>query len=458
MLRTKIHSIKNLFRVLSYLLLPTFLGSTFFLLLAGALRAQTSPLLNPAINLTLQGHYLSYSQDHESYNISGFDNSQFEGSRSPGFSLGGIELEFSSNIDTYFYGHLTLGIHGEESAVESGAIEVAVELEEAYLKTLNLGKGTALKFGRMFLDLGYLNNYHSHDDYFVLRPLVNRAFLQGQHVGDGFLLTALSPSKEFFEVGLGAYRGGSYPSTSINNGASTGLLFLRTGGDTAKGSWKLGLSYLITNPRDRDASSSHGHDEEDAEHDDEEEGASGASGASGNSNIHNDIPVLFSGLSSLYVLDFKARWSPNRNFVNKGIEFRSEFFYREEYGDYSFTLDPAQTAKSLNTRATSFGYYVQVFFKFTREISFGYRYDELRPIKDFMNKYQNQADFQRTLLNSSSNERPHAHTLQFQYSFSEFSRVRAGYTRDASRSDKLIDNIYYVDFVASFGRHRPHKF
>ena len=59
--------------------------------------------------------------------------------------------------------------------VEDG--EVVVELEEAWAETLTLPGGLAIRMGRFFSSIGYLNQKHFHSWDFADQPMAYQAFL-----------------------------------------------------------------------------------------------------------------------------------------------------------------------------------------------------------------------------------------------------------------------------------------
>ncbi|HLT45176.1 MAG TPA: hypothetical protein VK000_11015, partial [Luteimonas sp.] len=123
---------------------------------ASAAPASSANAFNPAIMLVLNG---SVSDDD-------------------GFSLGESELSFAANIDDKFFGQLTLAVGNEDG-------EDHVELEEAYIDTTSLPGGLAVRAGRFFSNIGYLNSRHAHTDSFFDRPLAYEAFLGEQYGDDG---------------------------------------------------------------------------------------------------------------------------------------------------------------------------------------------------------------------------------------------------------------------------------
>ena len=391
-------------------------------------------LFNPAISIILDGGYVSTQKPVEEANeIDGFEDGFAEGIlEDKGFVLGHPELTFSGNLDPTFYGSFTIGFH-----------ENAVEIEEAFIETLALGLGTTIKLGRMLPTIGYLNEHHLHNDYFLTRPLLNQVFLGSSYFDDGIQISALAPTPEYLEIGIGAYKGALYPATAKDD-AGLYNLFMRVGGDAnANSSWRMGFYYVQASPEDRRVTA-HLHAEGEGEHEEEEH----ADEEEEEEHADEEDFFSFTGTSKLYGLDLKFETASNRNFANGGLEWRMSFFQREEEGDY---LGSHEGEEILANKANikQIGWYTQFVVKFNRNISLGYRYDQLMPTKDLP------VSLNDTVLDSSFS--PYKHILQFQYNFSEFSRVRIAYTHSEVSKD-VIDDQYSIYFTVSLGAHGAHKY
>lgn len=390
--------------------------------------AVTDNSFNPAVSVILDGGFARFSQDPEEYGIAGFDVSAAEGRvENEGFYTGHNELTLSSNIDSQFYGQATAVI-----AEHEGEFEVA--LEEAFIQTLGLPYGMVLKAGRFLPVIGYLNEHHLHQDFFVQRPLAYQAFLGGAFFDDGVQLSTILPIDTYMEVGVGAFRGRAQPATA-DDGVGALTAFARVGGDIGdSASWRVGLSYLGTTPENRVLGAGHGHGHEE-EHEDEEEEEEGH-------EEHGDR--AFTGDSDTIALDVKYEWSPNGNTTQQKLEVRGEVFYRQEDGVYADEED------SVVFDGKQLGAYLQASYKFHPNWSVGYRYDWLKPEEDL------DEELHETALDAEG-YKPKAHTVQVQYSTSEFSRIRASYTQNKARADET-DNQVLLNFVVSLGAHGAHKY
>ena len=182
---------------------------------------------NPSIGIVLNGKYSNFSK--KTSEIAGFAVGE-EGERgSEGFAIGESELNFSSNIDDKFFGHMTAAIVREDGSDK-------IELEEAYVETtpgLGLPTGLSLKAGRAFWKIGYLNEHHVHTDDFADRPLPYRVFVNKAFNDDGIQASYILPTDFYAEIGGGSYRGDDFPLGG-GDGNSNHSAYLRVGGDISE--------------------------------------------------------------------------------------------------------------------------------------------------------------------------------------------------------------------------------
>ena len=176
-----------------------FLGMMVFASLTLNSHAAKQGSSNPDISLILDGRVGSYSNDSD-YELPGFMLGGEASRGEKGFHIGHNELVISANIDDMFRGKLTTAIADHENETE-------VELEEAYLETLAIGKGITIKAGRFFSDIGYLNNQHGHAWDFMDAPLIYRGLFGDQLIDDGLQINWVVPSDLYFKLGVEATRG-----------------------------------------------------------------------------------------------------------------------------------------------------------------------------------------------------------------------------------------------------------
>jgi len=353
---------------------------------------------NPAISAVLMGGINGYTRNPATAKIAGFTQGEEAGLPNKGFSLGESELTFSSNIDNMFYGALTAAIN------ETGG-ETEIELEEAFIETLALPYGAKVKAGRFFPVLGYMNEIHAHADSFIDRPLPYRAFLGGSNFSDdGAQLSVVLPTNWFSEIGGGAYYGSAFPASDHGHGASAQTAFARMGGDIGTShSWLAGVSYLHSQATDRTTDD-----------------------------------VNFNGDTNLYIADAKYIWAPGGNPANESLTLQSEYFWRNEDGDYN----------AVGYDRNSNGWYAQAVYKFLPQWKTGYRFSSLDGAGI-------EPSLEGTSLDAMSHN-PYAHSALLEFDNSEFSSIRLQYTYD--HADQKSNNTAMLWYTISMGAHGAHKY
>jgi len=365
---------------------------------------------NPAISLNLSGIYGSFSQNPE-VAITGFALSPNDHGYSRSFNLGESELGISANIDPQFRGVATF-------ALEAGG---GLGVENAYVQTTSLGNGFNLKMGRFFSGLGYLNEQHAHYWDFVDQPLVYRTFWDNQLGEDGLQLKWLAPTDAYIELGAEVGRGRGHPGTDRqdNNGAGATALYAHLGDDLGVShSWRAGVSLYQTKRVDAEADAF-------------------------------DVKNSFSGDSRSTGVDFVWKYAPNGNSTMTNFKLQGEYFQRREDG--MLTYDTEGTPIPDSYSVTQSGWYLQSVYQFMPRWRAGLRYDQLN---------SGNAEVGTQLSNyvpASYQFTPTRSTLMFDYSPSEFSRLRLQLTQDNSR-EELSDNLLFMQYVMSLGAHGGHRF
>jgi hypothetical protein len=356
---------------------------------------------NPAISIILNGSLARHSLDPATFARSGFPLAGEAGPGERGFSLGESEVSLAANIDDKFYGQLTLAVHSEDGQDHLG-------VEEAYLDTTSLPDGLAVRAGRFFSNLGYLNSHHAHTDSFFDRPLAYQAFLGGQYGDDGVQLRWVAPTSTFLEVGGEMFRGQSFPSGGAQrDGLGTRTLFAHVGGDAGtENEWLAGVSMLKTRT---------------------------AGGEDG-----------FSGDATVYVADGTWKWAPAGNFKDGGITLRSEYLVDHRDGMY---VDPEDTGIAIPWVGKRRGAYVEGVYRINRTWDIGYRYDKLW------------ADDSGQLAGAPFNSTfdPYRHSIEATWRNSEFSLLRLQLSREKP-NPFASDNAIVLQYQASLGAHGAHKF
>ncbi|MDP3857647.1 MAG: hypothetical protein Q8Q73_07790 [Stagnimonas sp.] len=373
--------------------------------------ANSGNAFNPKISLILDGSYADYRRP-AAEGIPGFLLGEETGPRAEGLALGETELAIEANIDHSFHGWATLAVGAEGD----------IGVEEAYINTLALPHGLALKFGRFFSDIGYQNHQHAHAWEFVDAPLVYTALLGTQLGDDGLQLRWLAPTDLFLELGAEALRGASFPAGGDERpGIKAYTGFVHLGGDVGTGgSWRLGLSHLRADADDR---------------------RSGEASETG-----------FSGSSHLSILDAVYKWAPDGNAATTNFVAQAEYFYRREHG--ALVHDPEGSADFSNYRGSQQGFYVQGVYQFLPRWRVGARYDRLSA----SNRLDNPVAGTSLEQLAADGDDPRRYSLMADFSNSEFSRLRLQLNRDQSRPDGQSDDQVLVQYIFSLGSHPAHQF
>jgi hypothetical protein len=371
---------------------------------------------NPAISAVLQGVYTNLSQDPNQYSLSGFAPSGDIGPGKRGFSLAESELALSANVDDKFAGNLIFSLSPNNT----------VEVEEAYGLFTALPEGLTPKFGRFFSGLGYLNDQHQHVWDFTDAPLAYQAFFGGQYTNDGLQLKWLAPTDEFLEFGAEIGSGSGFPGTDRNkNGIGDFTVYAHTGGDVdVSNSWRAGLSYLQTRAQDRD------YNQTDA--------------------FGNDARLRFNGDSHVAVADFVWKYAPNGNAQNTNFKLQGEYLWRRENGDLTYDSDGALGAtQTSGYTSNQSGWYLQGVYQFMPYWRVGARFDQLSP---------GTVDYGSNAGNLDvATIKPKRGTIMFDYTPSEFSRLRLQFAQDKTRPG-VTDNEWFLQYILTMGAHGAHKF
>ena len=381
---------------------------------------------NPAVSLTLNGSYTRLSRDPNDYRIAGFLPSKGEIAPPPrSWSLGESELSIAANIDPLFRGQFTASV-----PPEGGGVDV----EEAFIQTLALGSGVTLKGGRFLSSIGYLNDQHAHAWDFADAPLAYKAFFANQLKNDGMQLKWLAPTQTFVELGAEAARGGPFPSSDRNkNGNTLGTLFVHAGDDIGLShSWRAGLSYVGTSPRER------AYDDTDS--------------------LGAAATKLFSGSSRTAIADFIWKWAPNGDASRTSFKLQGEYLRRSESGSLA-----SHSAAGLCAGACSGAYaarqsggYLQGVYQFAPRWRVGLRHDRM----DFGAVdigLVNNGTLAAADLPLLTPHNPKRNTAMIDWSPSEFSRLRMQFARDESRLGQP-DNQLWLQYIVSLGAHGAHKY
>jgi len=376
---------------------------------------------NPALSVILQGSVNSFSQDPDSYVLPGFQRGDEAGLAREGLTLNETELTVSTNVDPMFYAQSTMSLSDTGNGTE-------INIEEAFVDPIALPAGFGARFGRFYSAAGYLNQRHSHAWDFHDTPLVYRAFFGGQYGDDGVRLTWTAPTDLYLMLGTEALAGNGFPAgQSQSVGGDVHTLFAQVGGDAGDSwAWQAGASALLANA---------------------------------NKRAGNNDTTLFNGHSDLYGSQLVLKWAPNGNPQTHNLILQGEYYYRDESGNVA--VSDGVNAGSLAYKGNQTGWYTEAVYQFMPQWRAGLRYDRLA--SDNHLRVLDQGGFAdtTTLLRDSGlddgGNNPHRWTLMFDWSPSEFSRLRAQYDRDNSRPSSA-DNQWSLQYIMSLGSHGAHLF
>ncbi len=393
----------------------TVLAGCASLYTAAAYAAPAANTFNPRISLILQGTYADYSNTDEA-DIPGTVMGPETEFRPEGMSLAESELVLESNIDHRFHGWTTLALENEDG-------ETVVAVEEAYINTLALPAGFAMKFGRFYSDIGYLNTVHTHAWDFVDNPLAYRALLANQYGDDGIQLRWVAPTSLLVELGAEALRGDGYPGGGEDRGnINAWSAFAHVGGDAGVGgAWRVGLSHLRTDAVDRVTG--------------------------------EEVETAFTGDSQLSIVDAVYKWAPQGNATERSVVIQAEYLHRDESG--SVTADPEGSGDSSRYEGTQDGWYAQVIYGFMRNWRAGIRYGQVSSDNRLSKPV---AGTSLETLANAADDTPNRTSVMLDWSPSEFSRFRVQFNRDNSRPDEASDNQLFVQYIFSLGSHPAHQF
>ncbi|MGH8666191.1 MAG: hypothetical protein ACREUX_18170 [Burkholderiales bacterium] len=253
---------------------------------------------------------------------------------------------------------------------------------------------------------------------------------------DGVQLKWLAPTLLFVELGAEASSGDQFPGSERNkNGIGGGALFGHVGGDIgASTSWRAGLSYVRTSPRDRSY-----------------EDVDSLGGAVTNS---------FSGKARVWVADAVLKWAPDGNATRTNFKLQGEYFRFRQDGRLSYDDGGGSAAFGALTdgfASRQSGWYLQGVWQFMPRWRVGYRYDRLDSGSVDNAIVASRAGPSAADFGLLAPHDPGRNTLMLDWSPTEFSRVRLQLARDRSRVGES-DNQVLLQYIQSLGAHGAHRF
>jgi hypothetical protein len=347
-----------------------------------------------------------------------------------GFTLQNAELTFSGVVDPYFRGDANIVLQIDDAGATT------IELEEAYLTTLDLPYNLQVKAGQFFNAFGRINSTHPHTWDFVDQPvIVGRALGTDGYRAPGVQVSWLTPLPFFAEL-IGSIQ---------NAQGDTAPYFIGTEGSTVAGRTlvnrpirNLGdMVYLIRLKTSFDPS-------------DEVTIVPGLSALFGPNASAQDTST------QVYGADFYLKWKPLAN--DQGWPFVA--WQTEAMVQQYDAAEVIQTGVEVDRQKYlwDWGIYSQVVWGFMRPWTLGFRFDYANGLDDtFSNgSYSSLAD-------SLRDQRARA-SISLTYYPSEFSKLRVQYNYD--RSEFLVHEFnnprdassVWLQFEILFGAHGAHKF
>lgn len=366
--------------------------------------------LNPDITLLLDGRYISYNNSSK-YELPGFMLAEDARREDKGLQLGQSELLISDNIDDRIYAQLTTTLSALDGATE-------VMLDEAYIKTLNLNYGLALKAGRFYSDIGYHNNQHPYEWDFSDRPLIYRGLFGNVLLDDGLQFSWRPPISVEMIVGAEITRGDQFPSAGASNdGTGARAFFVKFHGQMGSAqSWSFGLSRWAAEVEERPSTAV---------------------------SETTAIPS-YSGNTTITGMDM--HWRLSRDNLDRDVlTFQAEFFVRDENGRVELTgSDPLQQSSYDGEQA---GWYAQAVYNPLMKWRLGIRHDQLGSHNDGNNPY-----VLRTSGIDDKGQHPRRTTVMIDYTQTQQSRFRIQYAVDESYQEN--DNIFMLQYQLLMGKSR----
>jgi hypothetical protein len=317
----------------------------------------------------------------------------------------------SATVDDKYYGALTASLQQADG-------ETSVELEEAYIETLDLPKGLKVKAGQFLSNIGYLNPIHAHAWDFNDTPLAYVVMLNAAYKDTGIQLRWVVPASLLVEIGGEIMRGDAFPGANgaASDGTGTSTLFVHVGGDVnASTSWRAGIAHLTTDANER-------------------------------TSVFAQGSAAFTGSSDLTIADFVWKWAKNGNARDRNYIVQAEYLHRREHGDVAVnTLSNGDELGSYG--GTQDGFYVQGVYLFRPRWRVGVRFDRLDASNDV------DVTAATPLLVAHT---PSRISVMTDFSNSEFSRLRLQVNRDDSRPQ--TDDQAVFQYIISLGAHGAHRF
>ncbi|HEX2676728.1 MAG TPA: hypothetical protein VHM19_08815 [Polyangiales bacterium] len=344
-----------------------------------------------------------------------------------GFTIQNAELTLSGVVDPYLRGDVNIVLQIDPQG------ESTIELEEAYLTTLDLPGNLQIKAGQFFGAFGRMNATHPHAWDFVDAPVVSTRLLGGDGFRNpGLQLSWLTPLPFFTEL-----------LASVHNAqGETATSFRYSPGEVVAGRTLIDrpvrnfddLAYLLRLRTSFDLG-------------DEITLVPGLSALFGPNASASDT------FTQIYGADLYVKWKPLAN--DHGWPFlawQSEALYRRYQ---AAEVDDGKTVLERQRTLGDWGLYSQLVWGFARPWAAGVRYDYARGGHDAFSgptlAYASASDPQR--------DQRQRYSAALTYYPSEFSKLRLQYSFDHAQFLRDHDaHSVYLQGEILFGAHGAHKF
>ncbi|HEU4577232.1 MAG TPA: hypothetical protein VFS67_03185 [Polyangiaceae bacterium] len=344
-----------------------------------------------------------------------------------GFTVQNVELTLSGVVDPYLRGDSNIVLQIDESG------ETVIELEEAYLTTLDLPFHLQLKAGQFFTAFGRLNPTHPHSWDFVDQPVINtRLFGPDGLRSQGAQLAWLTPLPFFAELTASVQNAHGETATSFRNVPGetiAGRVLIERPVESAND-----LLYLLRLRSSFDATEE-------------------LTLVPGLSALFGPNATGTQTRTQIYGADLYAKWKPLIN--DHGwpfVAWQTEAMLRryqaaEVVSESGAAVEPSVTLND-------YGLYSQLLWGFARPWVAGVRYDYARGQAD-----DTLPDGSYSSENDPLRDQRHRFSVVVSYYPSEFSKLRLQYNYDRSQFLSQADaHSAYLQFEILFGAHGAHKF
>ncbi len=336
-----------------------------------------------------------------------------------GFNLKHVELQFSANVDPYFYAWTTIAI--DEAA--------GAEVEEAVVRTTSLPGGFTFQVGKFFSGFGRMNGMHAHEWDFLDQPLVYELLLGDHGLNEkGAQLTWLAPTPFYLLAGIEAFNGENEmmfqqveaEALSSRHGPRTWVGWLKVGPDLGENH---GLQFGV--------SLAQGYHQE--AHDEDED-------------LVDDH--WLDGRTRFWGLDVVYKYNAQKAHGQGDFVLQAEYFHRKKDLEVeAHELEPDAVGRDVVSEQD--GYYIQGVYGFAPRWRAGLRWEMIGLENDV--ETPEESAFHDTSWRAGA---------MVEWNLSEFSRLRLQVNRGTYAVEDDYERAweYALQFTVIIGKHGAHNF